>query len=350
MRTSSAPVSSPSAAIPEDLCFSCCYQEALCCHGMQLHTCSSSVQAQFFSLAVKREIKMSEFSSETNPQILVNGEQQEQQQDDAISVEEQISTVDRLDDECVEDSISADKEPQAKMQSVFQQVRNQIRSQVGVKVPKSSILELVQRVKDIQTEVAQESTEPEYNSEERKQAEDLTDESKDKVDLKEEELCATFEKNLETSKKALRDEFEEQISQVRKDMQAYTDHALRDLECKMQSWQSLHLQQAHPKDQQESKGPDKKQKSSVAPSLASRRGRVLTRTMTTIIPKTCAPVIVGPRAKSENLSYSKGESSRLLLRDPGLFKPFQSRKPLPPVYPQLHPRKKQVGAKAKTGN
>ncbi|KAM7391602.1 hypothetical protein PAMP_022281 [Pampus punctatissimus] len=297
---------------------------------------------------------MSKLSSETNPQILVNGEQQEQQQDEAISVQEQISTVDRLDDECVEDSISADKEPQAKMQSVFQQVRNQIRSQVGVKAPKSSILELVQRVKDIQTEVAQESSEPEFNSEEKKQAEDLTDESKDEVDLKEEEeLCATFEKNLETSKKALRDEFEEQISQVRKDMQAYTDHALRDLECKMQNWQSLHLQQAHPKEQQESKGPDKKQKPSVAPSLASRRGRVLTRTMTTIIPKTCAPVIVGPRAKSENLSYSKGESSRLLLRDSVLFsvsKPFQSRKPLPPAYPPLHPRKKPVGAKAKTGN
>eukprot|EP00064_Thunnus_orientalis_P006599 superscaffoldBa00000694_g6617 len=294
---------------------------------------------------------MSELTSNANPQVLVNGKQQEQQKDEAVNVEEQISTV--LDDECAEDSISADKETQAKMQSVFQQVRKQIRSQVGVKTPKSSILELVQRVKDRQPEVAQENSEPEGNSEENKQADNLTDESKDEVDLKEEELCVTFEKKLEASKKALRDEFEEQISQVRKDMQAYTDHALRDLESKMQSWQSLHLQQAHPKQQQESKGPDKKQKPSAAPSLASRRGRVLTRTMTTIIPKTCAPVIVGPRAKSETLSSSKGESSRLLLRDPvlsSLSKPYQSRKPLPPACPLLHQRKKPVRSKAKIEN
>lgn len=291
---------------------------------------------------------MSELSSKTNPQVLVNGKQPEQHQDEAVSVEEQISTV-SLNDECVEDGISADKETKGKMHSVFQQVRNQIRSQVGVKAPKHSILELVQRVKDRQTEDAQENSEPEEKSEEKEQAENLTDENKDEVALKEEELCATFEKKLEASKRALRDEFEEQISQLRKDMQTYTDHALRDLECKMQSWQSLHLQQAHPKEQQETKGPDKKQKMSAA-SLASRRGRVLTRTMTTIIPKTCAPVIVGPRAKSETLSSSKGESSRLLPRDlllSSLSKPYQSRKPLPPACPPLHQRKKPVGAKAK---
>lgn len=287
---------------------------------------------------------MSELSSSRNPQVLVNGKQQDQQQDE----KEQIPTV-GLDDEYLESSASEDKETQAKMQSVFQQVRSQIKSQVGVKAPKSSMLELVQRVQDRKTEVAQENREPENNSEEKTQVENAIDEIKDEVNLKKEELFVTFEKKLEASKKALKDEFEEQISQVRKDMQAYIDHALKDVECKMQSWQSLHLQQAHPKEQQESKGPDKKQKPSAAASLASRRGRVLTRTMTTIIPKTCAPVIVGPRAKSETLSYSKGESSRLLPRDPVLSKvskSYQSHKPLPP----LHQRKKSVGAKAKTGN
>lgn len=286
---------------------------------------------------------MSELSSSRNPQVLVNGKQQDE--------EEQISAV-GADDECVEDSASADMETQTKMQSVFQQVRNQIRSQVGVKAPKSSILELVQRVKDRQTEVAQENGAPDNNSEEKTQEEHMTNEIKDEVNLKE-ELCATFEEKLEASKKALKDEFEEQISQVRKDMKAYTDHALRDLECKMQSWQSLHQQQAHLKEQQESKGPNNKQKPSATPSLASRRGRVLTRTMTTIIPKTCPPVIVGPRAKSETLSSSKGGSFRLLPREPVLSmlsKPYQSRKPLPPACPPLHQRKKPVGAKAKTGN
>lgn len=287
---------------------------------------------------------MSELSSETNPQILVNGEQHEHQQDNAVAAEEQIPPVPlSLDAECTEDS-SAEKEAQAKMQSLFQQVRNQVRSQAGKKAPKSSIMELVQIVREL--EIAQVNTDPDgkdVNSAEEEEAELFTDEDKDDVVLKEDELCAVFEEKLEASKKALRDEFEGQISQVRKEMQAYTDHVLKDLECKMQSWKCHSLQHTHPKEQVKA-----------APSLASRRGRVLTRTMTTIIPKTCAPVIIGPRAKSETLTSPKCESSRLLPRDPALYlpgnKPYQSRKPLSSACPPLHQRKKPVQAKAKTGN
>lgn len=288
--------------------------------------------------------------------ILVNGEQQEQQQGDAAAAEEQVSSV-SLDQECSEDGVAAEKETQAKMQSVFQQVRNQIRSQVGVKASKNGLLELMQRVKDRELLSAQVSSEPEgkdVSSEEKKQADVLTDESKSETDVKQEELCALFEEKLEVSKKALRDEFEVQISQVRAEMQAYTDQALKDLEYKMHSRQLNHLPQLHPREQQESKGPDRK-KPSAPSSLASRRGRVLTRTMTTIIPKTCAPIIVGPRAKSETLSSSNGQSSRLHLRDPAHLlpgnKPCQSRKPLlPPACPPLHQHKKPVRPKAKTGN
>lgn len=319
-------------------------------HASTPHT---SVVAQFKGAEElsRREIKMSELSSEANPQILVNGEQQ----GDAAAAEEQISSA-RLDQRCSEDNVAAEKETQAKMQSVFQQVRNQIRSQVGVKASKSGLLELMQRVKDREMLTAQVSGAPEgeeVSSEEEKQADVLTDESKCEMDPKQ-ELCALFEEKLEASKKTLRDEFDVQISQVRAEMRAYTDQALKDLECKMHSRQPDRLPQLHPKEQHQSKGPDKK-KASAPPSLASRRGRVLTRTMTTIIPKTCAPVIVGPRAKSETLSSSKGEISRLHLRDaahllPG-NKPCQSRKPLlPPTWPPLHQHKKPVRAKAKTGN
>lgn len=283
---------------------------------------------------------MSESSSDANPRILVNGEQEEQQQEDhAAAGEDQISFV-SLEEE---DSVSADKETQAKMQSVFQQVRNQIRSQVGMRAPKCSILELMQRVKDGEIKTAQV----------KEQAEILADASGDEMDLKQEELREVFEKKLEASQKALREEFEVQISRMRAEMQAYTDQALKDLQCKMQLQQPQ--LQPHPRQQQDSRGPDKKQKPSAPPSLASRRGRVLTRTMTTIIPKTCAPVILGPRARSETLSSSKVESSKLLLRDPVLSlpgnKPCQSRKPLlPPVYPPVHQRKKTLQAQPKTGN
>lgn len=281
---------------------------------------------------------MSESSSEANPRIVVTGEQEQRQQEDhAAAVEEQMSLV-SLDKE---DGGAADKETQAKMQSVFQQVRNQIRSQVGMRAPKSSILELMQRVKDREMKIAQ--VNGEGSSEEKEPAEMLTEECKDEMDRKQEELCEIFEKKLEASQKALRDEFKVQICQVRTEMQSYTDQALKDFECKMQTRQ------------QENKGPDKKARPSAPPSLASRRGRVLTRTMTTIIPKTCAPVILGPRARSETLSSSKAESSRLVLRDPVLSlpgnKPCQSRKPLlPPAYPPVYERKKPVRGKAKTGN
>lgn len=289
------------------------------------------VVAQLKVQLSRQEKKMSELSSETNPHILVNGEQQHQGTG-AATVEEQLS----LDGDCSEDSATTEKETQVKMQSVLQQVRKQIRSQVDAKAPKSRIMELVQIVRDREIELAQVDGEPEgktVNGEEKREAEVATDESKDEMDLKEEVLCAVFEEKLEANKKALRDEFEEQISQVRKEMQAYTDKALKDLECKMQSWRSDILQQT--------------------PSLASRRGRVLTRTMTTIIPKTCAPVIIGPRAKSETLT-SKGRCSQLLPRDPMVSipgnRPYQSRKPLPPTCPPLHQRKKPVKANAKTGN
>nr|XP_046242800.1 uncharacterized protein LOC124058021 [Scatophagus argus]XP_046242801.1 uncharacterized protein LOC124058021 [Scatophagus argus] len=285
--------------------------------------------------------------SEANPQILVNGEGREQQEDEAAAAGGQSSSVSPVP-EGLEDGIASEKETQAKMQAVFQQVRTQIRSQMGVMAPKSSLLELMQRVKDLEVKTAQVSDEPE----EKEQAETLTDESKGEMDLKQEELCAAFERKLEDCKKALRDEFEVQISQVRVEMQAYTDQTLRDLECKMQS-----RQPQHPKEQQEGKDADKKQKPATAapPPLASRRGRVLTRTMTTIIPKTCAPIIVGPRAKSETLSSSKGESSRLLRRNQVLPPPgnklHQSHKPLaPPAYPPLHQLRKPVRAKAKAGN
>ncbi|KAG8012208.1 hypothetical protein GBF38_004708 [Nibea albiflora] len=245
-----------------------------------------------------------------------------------------------VDEERLEDSAAAETGKQAKMKDVFQQVRDRIRSQVTMKEPKNSILELVQRVKDREMEVTQVNGGPEGED---VSAEVLIDESKDEMDLRQEEMCAIFEEKLEATKKALRDEFDVQVSQLREEMQAYADKAVKDLECKMQ----LH----NLREQQESKGPDRRQKPSAAPLLPSRRGRVLTRTMTTIIPKTCAPVIVGPRAKSETLSSSKGESSRLRLRDPTFSltsnnKQCQSRKPLPPtVCPPVQQRKKPVRAK-----
>lgn len=297
---------------------------------------------------------MSDSFSEKNPEILVNSEKQEQQeqpQNNAAAAEDHACSL-NPDDKCLEDNAPAEKESQGKMQSVFQQVRNQIRSQVGVRLPKSSILELVQKVKEMElAQVSVEADGEEVSGEEGKQV--LKHERKNEICLKEEEeMCATFEEKLEARTKALKDEFQVQISGVRTELQAYTDQALKDLESKMQSWQANSQQQAQSKEQ-ESKSPDKKQKPSPAPSLGSRRGRVLTRTMTTIIPKTCPPVVIGPRAKSETLSSFKCECSRFPPKDPVLSllgnRACQSHKPLPPARPQMHQRKRSIQAKAKPG-
>lgn len=280
----------------------------------------------------RKPTNMSESSSET-PTILVNGEQEEQQEQHGAQAEDTISPVDLEE----EDKASAETETQAKMQSVFHQVRNQIRSQAGVRASKSGILELMQRLKDrdVVKMTAQVNGECSGEFKEPVVAKDLT----------QEELCEMMEKKLEVSQKALRESMEEQITRVREEMRTYTDKALKDMECKM----LMQQQPPHGRAQ----GPDRKHRPSATPSLASRRGRVLTRTMTTIIPKTSVPVVLGPKTRSETMTFAKGQSSQLMMRDPGLSlqgsKPCQGRKPLlPPANPTLHLRKKAVQTKAKT--
>ncbi|KAM8886461.1 uncharacterized protein AB9W97_013540 [Spinachia spinachia] len=286
---------------------------------------------------------MSELSSKINPQILLNGMHSEQEQDGAATTEHQMFSV-ALREEYLEDGDAAENETRAKNQSAFQKVGNQIRSQVGMKSPKSGMLELVQRVKDRETELARVTGDPEGDP-----ADPMTDESKAGMGLKEEDLYAVFEKKLEVRENALKDEFEGKISQVLQEMRAYTDQSLKDLDCKIQSLQSYNL--PHRKERQESKGPQK-----IPGAMATKRGRVLTRTMTTIVPKTCAPFVFGPRAKSETLCSSKGASSVLLLRDPVLCLPVNKpghghgRRPPPLVCPPLRQPKTAVQQKAKTGN
>ncbi|MEQ2179093.1 hypothetical protein GOODEAATRI_021078, partial [Goodea atripinnis] len=286
--------------------------------------------------------------SNMDPEMLVTGGQL----DSAAAIEEQISS-DNLQEESAKESGLMEKETQQKMTSVFEQVRNQIRSQGGLKARKSSILDLVSKLKNIEAGTEQENCQSNDNNvdaEEEKEAEVIRDGWKAELDLRLEVLSKIYEEKLEASKKVLRDEFEVQISAVRKEMQAYTDQTLKDLECKITSRQPRNLQQTTPKPPQEGADAIKKRRPSAAPSLASRRGKVLTRTLTTtIIPS--APVISGPHAKLK--SSSKGQS--LLVRDHVLSlsenKSHQDYcSPLPPARPLLHQRRISFQAKCKTGN
>ncbi|XP_016533622.1 uncharacterized protein LOC107837782 [Poecilia formosa] len=294
---------------------------------------------------------MSDAASEMVPET---GTVKVEQQDGSAGQGEHVSS-NKLQEEGAEGSGVTEKEAQTKMLSVFEQVRNQIKSRGGVKAPKSSILELVAKIKDIETATEQTNGQSGGNgvdAEEEKETEAGKIDCKDERDLRLETLSKMFEEKLEASKKLLRDEFEAQISAVRHETRAYTDQTLKDLECKMTSGPPGGLQPTRSKPQQEGADAETKRRASVAPSLASRRGKVLTRTLTTtLIPKTSAPIIIsGSHGKSK--SSPKGQSS--LVRDHVLplsgNKSHQGRSPLPPAQPLLHQRRKSIQAKCKTGN
>lgn len=272
-------------------------------------------------------------SFQTSPEILVNGEQQ------LSSAEEEGCTAPvSTHDEALEGSSATEKETQVKMQSVFQQVRNQIRLQSGIR-------ELVQKVKDREIDILLENKEAQgkdVTAEEEEATGAMTDKFKGEMDLTLEALCAIFEIKLEASKKTSKDELQVQISLLRKEMEAYIKQALTDLECKIKS---SSFQQTRLDKQQQTTTPGEKRKPSTASSLTSHRRKVLTRTMTTIVPKTSVPSISGQRTKSETGSW-KGQSSRFLPRNRALSLP--EKMPLPPARPPLLQCKKQTAPLAKT--
>ncbi|XP_035999442.1 uncharacterized protein LOC118564712 [Fundulus heteroclitus] len=285
---------------------------------------------------------MSDVASETGPEKLAKDEQQ-----DCAAAEEEQTAPGNLQEDRAEDSGVMENEAQAKMMSAFEQVRNQIRSQGAVKAPKSSILQLVSKIKDIEAAAERANSRSDGNvaeGEEGKEAEALKDGSRGELDLRLEMLSKVFEKKLQASKKVLRDEFEVQICEARKEMQAYTDQTLKELERKITGRTPHSRQEIHPKPLQEGADAAAKRRASAAPSLASRRGKMLTRTLTTTIIPT-APVISGLKGSP------KGQS--LPVRDHVLSlsqsQSQQGRIPLPPARPPLHTHRKSVQAKCKTG-
>lgn len=285
---------------------------------------------------------MSQLPTEEEPQCCAKQEEPEQKKEQADPAEEEVSLAGPEEEKKkeMEEEEEEDKKIQDKIQSVFQQVRNQIRSQVDTRTPSSSILELIQKMKLREGRPEQEDDDKETEAEE----------GKAKADATQEELPEAFGKKLEATEKTLRCEIEALISQVRAESRAYTQQAVKDLECRMLRKQ-VPLQP-----RQEKKGPEKRQQPPAAPSLASRRGRVLTRTVTTIIPKTCVPVVHSPQAKPESASFRRSEASGLLRPDPVLALPgrrllHQGRRPiLPPAHPTQHSSLRNRLAKCSTGH
>ncbi|CAL8294890.1 unnamed protein product [Gadus morhua 'NCC'] len=270
--------------------------------------------------------------------------------------------------------------PPLRMQSLLKQVRSQIRAKSGLSHAKTGLLDLMQQIKEREVGTASLLSGLSGGaggggagvSEAGGEGGTLTngEQGETAPEATAPLLPSSFEEELEATRITLRGEFEEQISQLRAEMQAYADRAVSDVEGKMRNApHPLHAPaKGRSREQTDGKTADKKQKplgtaaaAAVAPALTGRRSRVLTRTMTTIVTKTCAPVIVGPRAKSETLCGCR-DSGALQMREADLrfihpqdrsSRPPQGRRALPPVIQPVHrpgpPRQKPVWTMAQTG-
>lgn len=267
-------------------------------------------------------------SLEGHLQILENGEELQERQ--GASEKEQVPSA-GTDDESSTVGTTAEKENHTTMQSLLQQVRKQMRSQGGARPPpQNTLLELVHKLKDGELKVKGGSGEDGGASG------GTTDPSQEEKN----------QAQLEAAVKTLRVEFQERVRLLQEEMRDYTDKAVKDLEHR---FQRLNF---NTKEEEETRGLERRQKPPTVPPLTTRRGRLLTRTMTTTVPKTCPPVIVGPRARSETLKGCGG--GQCLRRDSALSltgnRPFQNQKTTTTIFvnrPQPHQQKDAVRRKSK---
>lgn len=257
-----------------------------------------------------------------------------------------------------------DKEKQARVHSVFSMVRSQIRTQAGLDGQRMGILDVVNQIKELEKN-KKERDEPtptvEISSTEENAVDqavhDETVEEQMTVENKErgEELCVALFKeillNVETLKKDLREE----LAQLRCEMESYSEQALCGLETRLTNL--LRIQAlarttptALPRNPTVEPMETKKHRPPSMPPLGTSRRRVLNRTMTTITPKTCLPLSLGPRSNSEPLGGWRAETAAsaplLLRRDEAASHPPG---PLPPALPPAQKGKKALRSRTRTG-
>lgn len=267
---------------------------------------------------------------------------------------------------------------QVKMQSIFSQVRNQIRLQVGMDFHKKGILDVVQRVtrerareNSAQTPNQTKGTvegESEAEEEGKEEEEGKSIEGENKAETAVEETLegglATLREELLASIETLRNDFREEMAILRAEAREYSDKAVKDLEAKVlgpgPDPQKCRLQRVNPSGQQLQPGANAQErlKSLSVPSLVPGRPRMLNRTMTTLNPKTCHSIVLGPRSKSETLRSPGENKGGVPLLESSDFHVFatQGKKRskaggnLPPACPTLRSNKKTVRSKVRMGN
>ncbi|MGH0159183.1 UNVERIFIED_CONTAM: hypothetical protein FKN15_075731 [Acipenser sinensis] len=229
-------------------------------------------------------------------------------------------------EESQRDCGSAQSARQVRVHSLFSQVRHQVRAQAGLGFQSQGMLNVVQRITRAELEknkAMEEAASPETEE----TSAGFPDHSPGKDDETVEDELAALREEVMVNTEALRSRFKKEMDALRDELQAYCDNAVKRLEM----------------DQKKGSVISKKQKSLSMPSLATGKKRVLSRTMTSLTPRTVNAASLGPRSKSETLESSTERSSDRLLLDTPHFQVLTSRtKPpkgpgrLPLVSPSPH--------------
>lgn len=261
-----------------------------------------------------------------------------------------------------------EKEKKARVHSVFSLVRSQIRTQAGLDGQRMGILDVVNQItKELEkNKKEQEESAPtvEISSSEENAAQKETEEEQmtqngENMNERGGDLCVALMEEILLNLESLKKDLREDLAQLRREMQSYTDQALCGLETRLTNLLRIQVlahttPSALPRNHTVESMETKKHRPPSMPPLGTCRRRVLNRTMTTITPKTCLPLSLGPRSNSEPLggwgaengSVTSNGAQMLLRRDEAVSHPPG---PLPPALPPAQKGKKALRSRTRIG-
>lgn len=253
----------------------------------------------------------------------------------------------------VRDVNVADKEKQARVQSVFSMVRSQIRTQAGLDGQRMGILDVINQVKKLEASKRDQGEHAptvkftqsvEETLDQRETAEEGTSEIQNDNNGTGLDECVALFKEVLVSLESLKKELREDLAQLRRETQTYMERELCGLETRLTNLLRTQTPSALPVE-------TKKQRPPNMPPLGASRRRMLNRTMTTITPKTCPPLSLGPRSNSEPLRLSGAETAtsngtQRQRRGEMLHQPIG---PLPPARPPAQTNKTNLRCRTYVG-
>ncbi len=307
-----------------------------------------------------------------NPAILEKWLQKRRSRDDKekgeINMQVEADAVHEEMEEKIETAEAVtEKEKQARVHSVFSLVRSQIRTQAGLDGQRMGMLDVVNQLTKELEKNKKEQEEPVPTVEISSSEENSVDQAAQKDTVEQqmtengenskqrgEELCVALLDEILLNLESLKKDLREELAQLRREMQSYTDQALCGLETRLTNL--LRIQalartpSALPRNRTVESTETKKHRPPSMPPLGTSRRRVLNRTMTTITPKTCLPFSLGPRSNSEPLggwgakTANSNGAEVLLRRDEVLSHPPG---PLPPALPPAQKGKKALQSRTR---